>query len=172
MFLALELLFIVLLAVIFTMLYKNDAAPVKNRLHRAVLREYWNGRERRKHIRFRKSLEVVYTIMKKPHIKNNCRTIDISEGGMKLLMDRKLSNGTILNLKVAIPGAHSTVDIEGVVAWSEESAEKDRSGKRFFLSGVEFSAIREPSSSGFIDYIRSLSSEALEDMGGERDGMR
>jgi len=159
MFLFLELIFIALLAIVFFMLYRKELLFKKSRRTRAVAEEYWNGRERRRHVRFKKVLEMEYAVIKKPHLKNSTRTVDISEGGVKLLADEKFGIGALLALKITVPASSAQVELEGEVVWSEEAVGKDDHGKRLFHSGVKFSSIREPDGAHLMDYIRSLSSD-------------
>lgn len=155
MFMIIELLFIVLLVMILFMLYKGERMLSKKVLPRAKIEECWNGRERRRHVRFKKMLEATYVIEKKPRLKSG-KTVDISEGGAKLILAEKLSKGTMLCLEISIPGSQNTVEMEGEIVWSNESNETDPSGKRLFYSGVRIVAIKEPSAADFINYIRSL----------------
>ena len=156
MFLIIELLFILLLAMIMLMLHLNERTSVKKSLPRAIMEEYWDGRERRKHVRFKKNLEVIYIIKNRPNSKKESQTIDISEGGMKLLLDEKLAKGLILDLIIELPDSKRTAEVECEVVWSEDVKEKDASGRRLFHSGIMFCAIKEPSGRDLINYIRSL----------------
>lgn len=158
MFLILELLFIVILSMILFMIYRNERVLLKHVTPSAKLEEYWNGEERRRHLRFKEVLEVMYIVEKRPHLKNG-KTVNISEGGIKLLLDEKLAKGAILDLKIALPNSKEVAEIEGEVVWSSDSQDKDPSGKRQFHSGVSFLAMREPYGTNFINYIRSLSEE-------------
>lgn len=160
MFLVVELLFIILLVLVLIMLYKNERISSRRASPQARAEEYWNGKERRKHTRLQKILDVSYTVRKKPFLKSSARTTDISEGGMKIVLDEKLPTGTILELKVPLPDSKGTQDIEAEVVWSEESPDKSSSGKRIFSSGVKFLAVRESSGSALLSYIRSLISSA------------
>src|SRR3989338_2613326 len=98
----LELSFIVLLFMILGLLYRNEKVSSKRASPHAKIEEYWNGMERRRYARFKKILEVTYKIEKKPHLKAG-KTVDISEGGVKLLLDEKLAKGTIVDLQIALP---------------------------------------------------------------------
>ncbi|MFA6142229.1 MAG: PilZ domain-containing protein [Candidatus Omnitrophota bacterium] len=158
MFTIVGLLFLALLSVILYMLYKNDSIRIRNGHHHARLEEYWNGKERRVHERFRDSLDVIYTVIKSAQIKKNGKTIDISEGGLKLLLDQKLSPNSILSLKVLLPDPKNEADLEGKVMWCEEDKNKDASGKRFFYHGIKLTAIREPSGRNFTNYLHSIAS--------------
>lgn len=156
MILVFEILFIALLVMIFLMLRTSEKSFVKNNKPHAEVEEYWNGKERREHVRFKKTLPVTYTVQKQPHLKSNGRTVDVSQGGMKLLLAEKLQKGTIIDLTVELPNIKDAAELEGQIAWSEEITNKDSSGKRLFCSGVKFSAIKEPSGNSFLNYMRSL----------------
>jgi c-di-GMP-binding flagellar brake protein YcgR len=140
---------------VLVVLIKTERINLKRFIPRARVEEFWDGKERRRHVRFKKALDVTYKVEKKPHLKNG-RTVDISEGGMKLLIDEKLFKGAILDLEVELAGTGTTAEVEGEVVWSEDSKFNDGSGKRYFASGIQFIAIKEPSGSRLIDYIRSL----------------
>jgi hypothetical protein len=107
-------------------------------------------------------LAVKYVPVKRPHLKNSAKSIDISEGGMKLLLDEKLATGTILDLTVELPNTKKTAKIEGEVMWSSEATdiEPDADGKRLFHAGIKFFAIREPSGWHIVDYIRSKAAKS------------
>ena len=155
MLLILELLFIVVLVMILFMVYRNERISSRDLVSRAKIEEYWNGKERRHHVRFKKALEVTYSVEKKSGL-NSSKTVDISEGGVKLLLDEKLSEGTMINLHIVLPNSKKILDVEGEIVWSSESQETDASNKRFFYSGIRFFAMRKPSGTILIDYIRSL----------------
>jgi len=159
MLLTIELLFIVLLSTVLLISYKNEKVVSKNISPLAKVEEYWSGKERRQHFRFDKVLEVTYSVVKKPHLKSSGITVDISEGGMKLLLDDKLSKGAILDLKIMLPDSKKNAEVEGEVVWSDEVDGLDSSGKRLFHSGIRFLALKEPAGARLIDYVRSLASE-------------
>lgn len=146
------------------MIYRNERPSSKNLLPRAKAEEYWDGKERRRHVRFKKALEVTYVIEKKPHLRDG-KTVDISEGGLKLLLAEKLAIGTMMDLHIAIPCSDKTTDteMEGEVVWSSEARDDAISGKRLFYSGIKFFAIPEPRGTSLIGYINSLA----EDSGGQ-----
>jgi c-di-GMP-binding flagellar brake protein YcgR len=160
MFLIIEILFVLLLIAILVVLYRNERLVKRSRLPYADIEEFWDGKERRRHIRFKSALQVTYSLRDKRHIKNNCRTIDISDGGLKLMMNEKLSVGSLLHLKISIPRSKSSAEIEGEIVWSEDVAEKDTLGRRLFCSGLKFSAIKEPFGKHLIEYIHTLSEKS------------
>lgn len=156
MFLILELLSIVLLAIILVMHYKNERVLAKKALPHAKLEGYWNGRERRRYARFREILEVTYIVKNKTHL-NNGKTVDISEGGVRLLLGEKLDRGTILALHISLPDSKKMAEVECEVVWSDECQVEDASGKRLFHCGISFVGIRGPGGANLVDYIRALS---------------
>lgn len=156
--LVIELLFILLLAGILFVVYRHERALSKHAAPQAGIEEYWSGQERRRHFRFENRLDVNYSVEKKAHIKQSGKTVDISEGGMKLLLDEKLAPGTLLSLKIVLPGMNKHAEVEGEVIWSEDVQELDPSGKRLFHSGIKFLAMKEPAGTSFADYIRALAS--------------
>jgi hypothetical protein len=158
LFLILELLFIILLIAILFMVYRNERMSSKRALPHGMAEEYWDGNERRKHARFRKALDITYSVRPNSRYDKTGKTGDISEGGVKLLLDEKLPKGAMLDLKIPLLSASRTVNVEGEVMWSEDSPQKDISGKRLFYSGVMFRASPEPSHQFLIRYIRSVGS--------------
>jgi len=159
MFLTLELVFILLLVIVLFMIYGTDRLSKKSRQPRAIVEEYWDGRERRQYVRFKKTLEVEYIILRKPHLDNDGKTLDISEGGVKLMTGEKLGAGTILEIRIALPNSRHVAEVEGEVVWSEEAVGKGDGGERLFHSGIKFSSIREPGGAALLDYIRLLGSD-------------
>lgn len=157
MFTLVGLFFILLLSMILYMLYRNELTASKNNRHRAKIEEYWTGREKRKYNRFKKTLDVIYSVANKPHLNSNGHTVDISEGGMKLVLDEKLPKGAIMDLKVSIPASSQDTEVEGEVVWCEEASYDKASGKRQFCYGIKFLAVKEPSGKHLSDYIRSIS---------------
>ena len=157
MFFVVGIVLLARLSITLYMLWGHERITIKRAVPRAKIEEYWSGDERRQHKRFKKGLEVEYVVEKKPHIKNS-KTIDISKGGMKLLLDEKLPEGAILGLKIYIHDSKDIIEVEGEAVWTKECEVKDLSGKRFFYSGIKFIAIREPSGRCLSDYIDSLES--------------
>ena len=159
MLLLVEFLFILILSMILFMIYRRELASSKTNSPLASVEEFWAGKERRKHVRFVKSFEVIYALEKRPHLKNKCRTLDISEGGMKILIDQKLEKGTIMDLMVGLGnGASEPAEVEGEIMWSEESKDPNSFGKRMFYSGIKFLAIKEPHGKRLSDYLHGLPS--------------
>ena len=155
MFFIVGLCFLALLSITLFMLWSHERITNKKIVPHAKIEECWTSEERREHSRFEEDLEVEYRVEKKPRPYKG-RTANISKGGMKLLMDEKLSIGTVLDLKIYIPKKKGTVEVGAQVVWTKDVDEKDPSGKRLFHSGIKFIGIKEPSDTYFSEYISSL----------------
>lgn len=154
MFLIFGASFLILLSLTLIALRGLERLSSKKLKPRAKVEEYWSGEERRQHLRFKHDLEVEYNVEKKPRLTNG-RTLDISKGGMKLVLDEKLPNGAIINIKIQTP-EKKMIEVEGRVIWTKESGGMDAQGKRFFHSGIKFIGIREPSGIYLAEYINCL----------------
>lgn len=162
MLLIIAILFIVLLATIFFMIYRDEKSLLRRLLPRARIEEYWDGRERRRYARFKKMLEVTYTVERSREASANlksAKTVDISEGGVKLLLGEKLAKGTLLNLEIELADSKKISAAKGEVVWSGGLREGDASGKRLFHSGIRFVSVSEPQNAEISNYIRSVSIE-------------
>jgi c-di-GMP-binding flagellar brake protein YcgR len=155
MFLIAGLCFLALLSITLLMLWAHEKITNTKVIPRAKVSECWISEERRQHARFENQLDIEYGIEKKPHLKNG-KTLNISSGGMKLELDEKLPEGAVMYIKFYVPGSKKAVEIEASVIWTHDAQTDDRSGKRYFNSGVKFIAIKEPSDAHFSEYIESL----------------
>lgn len=156
MFLLIELLFIVILSMILVFIYLHERMGIQHIIPHARVDEFWSGAERREHFRFDTSLDVEYTIEKRRHIKQSGKTVDVSQGGAKLVLDEKLSKGTIIDLKISVPRSRTPVLVEGEVVWTTELPGLDPAGKRLFHTGIRFTGIRDRSRGGLATYIHAL----------------
>lgn len=154
MFLIFGASFLILLSLTLVALRGLERLSSKKLIPRAKVEEYWMGEERRLHLRFKHDLEVEYNVEKKPRLTNG-RTLDISKGGMRLVLDEKLPNGAIIDVKIQTP-EKKIIEVEGEVIWTKESGGRDAQGKRFFHSGIKFIGIREPSGIHLAEYINCL----------------
>ena len=155
MFIIIGPLLITLLAIVLFLLFRHEGEAAKKAIPHAEIKEFWDGRERRRYVRFKKSLDVTYALDKRP-LSNNCKTVDISRGGMRLLLGEKLAKGTTLVLRVALPHSTKAAEVRGSVAWSSEAQELGASDRRLFCSGIEFFDAKGRSIEEILSYIRSL----------------
>lgn len=160
MFLIAGTAFLVLLSLTLIMLWGHEKVTNKRIIPRARVEECWDGEDRRKHCRFKKALIVEYNIEKRPHLKN-AKSVDISKGGLKLLLDEKLGKGSIIDVKISVPEAKKIIEIEGEIVWTREADIKDSSGKRFFHSGVKYLTIKEPHGTHLSEYLASLEAQNI-----------
>lgn len=160
--------FLVLLSFMLFMLWGHEKLSLKRFIPRALVKEYWDGDERRSDLRFEDDLEIEYNVKKKSGLKSGSlllnaigvgKSLNISSGGMKLMLDEKLPNGAIMALKIYTPEDKKTIEVEAEVVWTKEVEGMDPSGKRFFHSGIKFTGIREPSGIHLRQYIAFLGSK-------------
>ncbi|MDP2912603.1 MAG: PilZ domain-containing protein [Candidatus Omnitrophota bacterium] len=154
-----EFFFIILLTMMLFILYRNERVSRSKLSPHAIIEECWSGIERRQHVRFKKNLVVTYAVKKNNHLKNNGKTVDVSEEGMKLLLNEKLPKDAMLDLKIDLADNDKAAEVEGLVVWSEDAGMTDPSGKRLFYSGIKFSTLRQQGNKHFSDYIRSIASQ-------------
>ena len=170
MLLVVEILFMGVLVAMLLVIYKSDMSLSRDAPPRARLEGYWDGRERRRRVRFKKTLDVKYAVEKRPHLKG-CRAVDISDAGIQIMLDEKLAEGALIDLKIELPEPKRTVEVEGRVIWSREADENAASDKRMFRAGIKFYAIKEPQAAPhFADYLGSLYDEADSQKSPREDG--
>lgn len=93
-------------------------------------------KERRRHKRMRASLEVTYRITGH-HLQSGSRSIDLSEGGMRLSVAQRLNPGTVLELKINSKKAGKVISAAGEVMW----VNRRRDPKFPFEMGIKFTRI-------------------------------
>jgi len=145
-----------LVAILIMLLSQERAAAKKNVPHAAV-EEYWDGTERRQYARFDHELTVDYYLDNKYHPPKAAKTVDISEGGLKLLLQEKLAVGSLVQVRIALPHPRSVIGIKAEVAWSQESDRKDGTDRRLFRAGLRFVDLKDLSRMQLTDFIKSLS---------------
>jgi len=155
-----ELIIIVILVIALLMLMIEEEKIKRGKIPKGAMEEYWKGMERRKAIRIDTSFIVRYTVEEKPNAKLNCRTKDISSGGMGLLVNEKLKGGTMLLLEFLLPDGQILIKAEGKVAWSSgEFNERNELGKRIFHMGIEFINIKPEDKEKLVFYIDKIAAE-------------
>lgn len=149
MFILLEFLLIVLLCAILFFVRREESAAKCRTMPRGMMERYWDGRERRRYVRFSTEMDVRYQIKKGAATKAGSSN-DISESGARLLIDQKLERGAVLEMEILHKGASLPVCVEGVVVWCNEAkAEEKMSDKRLFHIGVRFLKVKGGSQRGF-----------------------
>jgi hypothetical protein len=136
------------------MLWAHEKITIKRVIPHATVEECWTDEERREHKRFADGAVVEYRVEKRPHLKGG-KVINMSKGGMKLLLDEKLQPGAIMNLKIYMPEKKSAAEVEAEVVWTKDADLKNPAGKRFFHSGIKFIAIKDSADIHITDYLNS-----------------
>ena len=157
MLLLIEGVIIIVLVSALVALFIEEIGVKKNGVPRGIVKEYWDGKERRKAIRVNTELVVRYSIQKKLRIKRNGETKDISRRGMKLIINEKLPDEALLFLEFDIPEGNATISVDGKVVWtSGDFDERDDSGKRVFQTGVQFINIKPEDDTKLTAYINRI----------------
>ena len=154
MFLIVGICFLLLLSITLFMLWTHEKIATKKITPHATVEECWPNEERREHKRFADGVVVEYGVEKKPHLKGG-KVINMSKGGMKLLLDEKLPPGAIMDLKIYMPQKKNAAEVEAQVVWTKDTDNSDPSGKRLFHSGVKFIAIKDSADVHIADYLNS-----------------
>lgn len=72
--------------------------------------------------------------------KSKFKTIskDISGGGIRLSLNEKLDEGTILELEIGLPDTNRSIPALGKVAWTVEFVVRGDSVMKYYDTGIEF----------------------------------
>lgn len=158
---SIEIVIILMLFFIILAMFWHERLMAKKSVPQAVIDGYLRGADRRKYTRFKRSLDAIYKIERRPHIRMMCRTIDISQGGLRLLVDAKFEQGEVIHLVIALPDSENLkIEAEGKVVWSEPARDfSDPSGKRYFYAGIQFCGITSHDAQLLTTFIKTLSEE-------------
>jgi c-di-GMP-binding flagellar brake protein YcgR len=115
-------------------------------------REPERGAERRRYPRVTNSLRVNYQIANEI-LHSDCRTQDISEGGIRLSLYQKLATGTTLKLYIYLQDIAEPVLVLGRVAWIRETPGREYPHD----AGIEFDFIDPALRVKIRDYIQTIS---------------
>lgn len=160
MLLIAQVIIIVVLIITLIALFIEEAGIKKSNIPTGSVKEYWNGRERRKTIRINASLVVKYTVKKNLNRKFNGQMKDISRSGMKLMINEKLAKGTLLLLEFELPYIEKTIAAEGKVIWATgEFGERDEMERRVFHTGIQFTNIKSDDENTLVNYIKEIAGE-------------
>jgi c-di-GMP-binding flagellar brake protein YcgR len=135
----------------------------EERRHRAELRKtfktskLWDGAERRKTVRVNCELDVKYNLLPSKEGANlKSVSKDISEGGLKLIVDEKMTPGSTLELELSLPNHKSPLKVKGRVAWQREiPGDIKKTGIRCFATGIEFIRVARSDRRGITDFINN-----------------
>ena len=157
MLLIAELIIVAMLLFAVAMLIKEEREIKRSKVPKASVKEYWNGSERRQAVRIDASLIVRYSVEKKQRIRLNGQMKDVSNNGMRLLANEKLTKGTLLLIEFDLPDAKKIISTEGKVAWTNGGfTERDEIGRRIFHTGIQFVSIKPDDKNKLDAYIKNI----------------
>ena len=112
--------------------------------------------ERRKSVRTDGLVLVNYKIPDL-QMEGKSAAFDVSAGGVRMTVDKKLKTGTLVELEIYLPGNSQPIIAKGEVVWAEKSKEKVdvqiAPKKEYFYAGIKFSVMDENNTNRIIDYI-------------------
>jgi len=153
-----ELIIIIVLISSLTFLIIEEIGIKKAGIPKGMVREYWDGKERRKAIRVNTDLSVRYSVEKKARLKINGSIKDISRKGVRLSTGEKLAEGALLFLEFDIPDVRGAITADGKVIWASGTFdERDSSGKRVFETGVQFVNMKPEDDERLAVYVDKIS---------------
>ena len=114
-------------------------------------------KERRVHPRITVKIPIIFRVLDDQEEINNTfewrkrvkhrHTLDVSLGGMCIMTDQPLPEGSILNLEITIPEAQGKLKAMAEVVWSNETG-----------GGIRFLAMNENDKKSLKDYLAKASS--------------
>ncbi len=157
MILAAEILIITVLIIGLIVVLKEDLKLKKIRIPRGDVKEYWNGKERRRSVRIGTAFTIRYNVAKKRPVNLNAQMKNLSSGGMCIITNEKLQEGMVLSLEFDIPGVKKAIGAEGKVVWGDgKFDERDNAGKRIFQTGIQFLTIADDDKEMLANYIEKV----------------
>ncbi|MFC1576463.1 PilZ domain-containing protein [Candidatus Omnitrophota bacterium] len=152
--LAIQALCILVLIMIFATLIIDQKKNHSREKRLVKLQGYWDGSERRTTERLNISLPVKYNIN---GIASECKSMDLSARGIRLLLDERLETGTSLLIEIQLPEQERPVRAKGDIVWMKESTADDTaSEKRLFNTGIQFSSFYNSDAKRLFNFVHSL----------------
>ena len=103
--------------------------------------------ERRRFLRFETALNALCHIMSDKS-KASCKITNLSKEGALIISNKKLKEGTELNLTMDVPGDNVPIFASCEVAW-----QKERTGANAYDTGVKFKKIENSDKGRLLEYI-------------------
>lgn len=105
--------------------------------------------ERREFVRYALNATIKYQLLDMPEMEKNCKSIDVSSMGLKVLLDEQLEKGTKLYIAFKLPDEDCEIIAEcTVVAWTRKGEEN------LFETGIQFLKISEEHKEKISRYIK------------------
>jgi len=103
--------------------------------------------ERRRFLRFDTALSALCDFVH-DRSKAQCRVKNLSKDGALIVADKKLRQGTEINLTMDVPGDNVPIFASCEVAWQKEQAGSDR-----YETGLKFKKIENSDKGRLLEYI-------------------
>ena len=111
----------------------------------------WDGSERRGFVRVNVPCKIIINSPQKHIISTNI--INISAGGIRILISEKLTISSIVDLEMRL---NSLVSCKGKVLWVINKHHMDKGGDLLFDTGIEFYEIKEEERHQIKDFVVSI----------------
>jgi len=148
-----EALCIVVLAMTFSTLIWDEKLAHRRNMALVKLKGFWDGDERRSTDRLNISLEVHYKI----NGRQVCsKSTDISEKGIRLLLDERFEAGTPLTMVIKIPDRNHMVKTTGSVVWATETEKPEDPTRRLFNTGIKFHKFHDSGATKLFSFLQSF----------------
>ena len=113
----------------------------------------WDFVERRNFVRVK--LPCTITLFQPRDLTLGCHTENISAGGIRVLIQKRLSISSTINLAIYLPGKDPLI-CQGRVVWSFSRKAKEDPDTLFFDTGIEFSTIEDKDVEAINGLVTSL----------------
>lgn len=107
-------------------------------------------KDRRKYLRIPESSQISYEVLSTSKIRDFV-TKDISQGGIRFLVNEFIPNNSLLKIRVTLEKIHFCFEALVKMVWINEDPRSER-----FEVGVEFINISEEAQQHLIDYINAI----------------
>lgn len=108
--------------------------------------------EKRRYLRLNNALTIEYILPDSDKVRT-ATTKDISALGLRFTTSEKLQEGSMLEIKVALPNAQSAIHASGRIAWLKKNSLENNAP---FDVGIEFLKIEEDNKNTFLKYLCDL----------------
>lgn len=93
--------------------------------------------ERRRFVRYELNTDIMYQFLNDPLKTHKGKAVDLSSGGMKLILDKRTEEGSHLKIVLILPGETEAIEIQGEVVWVHDNKDGN------FSVGMLFTVLKE-----------------------------
>jgi len=157
MILRIQLVLIIDLFLILLLLLIEDRRSNKARVTAGKLTEMWGGDKGSRPVRITADIPVKYSLSHNPDTLKATKAKNISTGGICLILNEKIPQGTLLHLEIEFKDSYEPVLAEATVVWLREDANiVDPSSIRYFTNGLEFVKISDKDKQRLTGFINGI----------------